>query len=505
MLWSCCPVQASSRGFPDANSSTHSTEASNIIHKIIKNGTVATAIFIILVYAGWALIYIFILGTFRVMMRRTFLESRLYSKVPLAHFFYFNNAKEWIKAAGTLLLMDIYYILWSLTVVGAFIKYFSYILVPYIVAENPNINAKEAITLSRQMMNGHKMECFKLHLSFIGWYVLGTLTAGLTDYLYFRPYQVATLSEYYADLRMAAKEQNITNTDKLNDEFLFRKSDPETLQNEYHYYYEEILALDSTPSIISGVQKFFAENFAIWIGSLSHKREYQDYISKQNQLKTIRLIIDGEIYPKKFNPGYEEKRYKQFSSKTHYMRCYTIWSILALFFTIAFIGWLWEVGLHMVLDGEFVNRGSLHGPWLPIYGVGGISIMIILAKFRSNPPLMFGLGMLVSGIIEFSGSYFLEAKYGIRWWDYTGYFLNLDGRICAEGLIIFTIGGMLVVYIIAPMLDGMLSQIKPKHAIPVILALTITFCADLGYSSEHPNSGKGITSYTAYKTENTSN
>ena len=42
---------------------------------------------------------------------------------------------------------------------------------------------------------------------------------------------------------------------------------------------------------------------------------------------------------------------------------------------------------------------------------------------------------------------------GTKWWDYSGYFLNLHGRICAEGLLVFGVGGMIVVYILAPLID----------------------------------------------------
>ena len=64
--------------------------------------------------------------------------------------------------------MNLFHVLWSLTIIGGFIKYYSYYLVPFIVAENPGIKGCEAITLSRKMMNGHKWEAFVFDLSYIG-------------------------------------------------------------------------------------------------------------------------------------------------------------------------------------------------------------------------------------------------------------------------------------------------------------------------------------------------
>ena len=49
-------------------------------------------------------------------------------------------------------------------------------------------------------------------------------------------------------------------------------------------------------------------------------------------------------------------------------------------------------------------------------------------------------------------------KFGEKWWDYTGYFINIDGKVCAEGLLIFGLGGMVVVYFVAPLLDNIISR-----------------------------------------------
>ena len=134
--------------------------------------------------------------------------------------------------------------------------------------------------------------------------------------------------------------------------------------------------------------------------------------------------------------------------------------------------------MHMITYGEFVNRGVLHGPWLPIYGTGSVLILLILNKFRKNPPLEFISAMTLCGFIEYFTGYYLEMTHnGQRWWDYTGYYLNLHGRICAEGLLTFGIGGMLIVYVLAPLLDNILRQ-----------------C----YSSRHPNTGTGITRSAFY-------
>ncbi|MDD3241008.1 MAG: hypothetical protein PHW47_13220, partial [Lachnospira sp.] len=77
--------------------------------------------------------------------------------------------------------------------------------------------------------------------------------------------------------------------------------------------------------------------------------------------------------------------------------------------------------------------------------------------------------------------------------DYHGYFLNLNGRICAEGLLAFGIGGIVVVYVVAPLLDNQFRKMKHAVIVPLCIVLIVIFCADMIYSKKVPNMGAGIT------------
>lgn len=182
-----------------------------------------------------------------------------------------------------------------------------------------------------------------------------------------------------------------------------------------------------------------------------------------------------------------------------YYRRYSLITYALMFFAFAFIGWCWEVLIHMVEDHVFVNRGTMAGPWLPIYGVGGIIGVFIMTTFGKKllkyPILTFLTVMLLCGIIEYFTSYTLEKIYGIRWWDYTGYILNINGRICLEGVLIFGFGGCAAIYFIAPAFDNMLSKISLKRKLIILCVICPLFIADLIYSNVHPNIGKGITDY----------
>lgn len=106
------------------------------------------------------------------------------------------------RIVKTMFLHDIFLVLWSLLfIIPGIIKSYSYRLVPYILAEDPNISGTEAITRSRQMMNGHKWRTFVLDLSFILWDLLSAVTFGIVGIFYVGPYKMQTDAELYYAIR----------------------------------------------------------------------------------------------------------------------------------------------------------------------------------------------------------------------------------------------------------------------------------------------------------------
>ena len=104
-----------------------------------------------------------------------------------------------------LFLRGLYTFLWSLLfLIPGIIKSYEYMMIPYILAENPNIDSKEAFRLSKQMMDGEKMNAFLLGLSFLGWVLLGVMTCGLLNIFYVNPYIYLTNAQLYLALRPKA-------------------------------------------------------------------------------------------------------------------------------------------------------------------------------------------------------------------------------------------------------------------------------------------------------------
>lgn len=109
----------------------------------------------------------------------------------------FKEQGFYLKVLGTYWLTILFTFLWSLLFfIPGIIKALSYSMAPYIINENRNMTASEAITESRRLMNHHKAELFFLSLSFIGWFLLTSVTFGLVG-IYAVPYYQATMAAYY--------------------------------------------------------------------------------------------------------------------------------------------------------------------------------------------------------------------------------------------------------------------------------------------------------------------
>ena len=164
-----------------------------------------------------------------------------------------------------------------------------------------------------------------------------------------------------------------------------------------------------------------------------------------------------------------------------------------LFLTGAFIGWLYEVLLHLVKDGAFVNRGMLHGPWLPIYGFGCLIVVGLKQLIGNRPVTYFAVSIAACGVIEYVTSWLMETIYHMRWWDYSNCFLNLNGRIFLGGLMGFGAAGCLFAFGLLPVLETHYRKIPNRIRTVAAAVFLVIFLADVLLSLLCPNVGFGIT------------
>ena len=155
-----------------------------------------------------AIVYIILLAEpLVVSSKKYFLKAREKENTKIGIMKEIFRKGNWKNVAIIMFLKDLYNLLWFLTIIGGFIKTYEYRMIPYILADNPKIDKKEAFRLSKEMMRHNKWKTFILDLSFILWNMLSLVTFGILNILYVNPYKVATLTELYVFLKNQNTEE----------------------------------------------------------------------------------------------------------------------------------------------------------------------------------------------------------------------------------------------------------------------------------------------------------
>ncbi len=152
------------------------------------------------------------------------------------------------------------------------------------------------------------------------------------------------------------------------------------------------------------------------------------------------------------------------------------------FVIYAFIGYICEVIYCSIGQRKLVNRGFLYGPWLPIYGFGGLIVNITLIPLKAYPVLVFILGMILTSIVEYIGSWGLEKIFSIKLWDYSKHFGNINGRVCLLNSTLFGVMSVALVYLIQPYITLFINMIPEIVQYYLADVLRILFAVDLTLS-----------------------
>jgi uncharacterized membrane protein len=138
-------------------------------------------------------------------------------------------------------------------------------------------------------------------------------------------------------------------------------------------------------------------------------------------------------------------------------------------------------------------QGPLHGPWLVIYGFGGLVLLLALERFVKKkirfgrvsvtPILTALLIFLIVGVVEYAGHWFLDNFFDFRPWDYTEKPFNLNGRVCLEDTLRFVVLGVLELYVFLPLIERLLGRITKKQNAILFTILAGVFVIDIVYSA----------------------
>ena len=213
----------------------------------------------------------------------------------------------------------------------------------------------DAINLSKKMMRGHKWECFVFELSFIGWDFFGALTMGISEILYSNPYRVSAFCEYYVRLRDLAKKSQMPGSELLNDHYFIYAARPATINQVYA---DVVDIMEKPVQTVQPLKRVLKDFYPSGLAFVFQKTDLWQRMKRfglwPDALQILRMKCGVRLIGMAFYHSGSKKNKK--SQSLHYMRYYTVWSLILMFFIFSLGGWLWEVSFHMINYGEFVKR-----------------------------------------------------------------------------------------------------------------------------------------------------
>lgn len=157
---------------------------------------------------------------------------------------------------------------------------------------------------------------------------------------------------------------------------------------------------------------------------------------------------------------------------------YNIKIIFLLFVFYSVVGWTIEVLDQFYRQKKFVNRGFLLGPYCPVHGIGALLMVLLLSGITDSYIVLFFSASFICTVLEYITSFLLEKIFKARWWDYSCYKFNLNGRVCLQNSVFFGVTGVFIVKIANPFIVKFIIENITNLNI-VCLILGIIFTLDL--------------------------
>lgn len=157
---------------------------------------------------------------------------------------------------------------------------------------------------------------------------------------------------------------------------------------------------------------------------------------------------------------------------------YSFWQILEYFIVYSILGYVIETLYGLLTKGVIESRQSmLYGPFCCIYGLGAICLLCIPKSAKKNNWTLFIAGFIIGSVVEYIVSWVGEVIFNIKWWDYSNFPLNINGRVCVYFSIFWGILTICLNKVINPTVDKVLGKVPIKilHVLTVIIMVFMGF------------------------------
>ena len=162
---------------------------------------------------------------------------------------------------------------------------------------------------------------------------------------------------------------------------------------------------------------------------------------------------------------------------------YSLLQWMLFFYIYCFFGWIIESTYVSVCTGNWVNRGFMRGPVIPIYGTGAVIVLFAVIPFRTSPNLEFIVGTVAASILEFVTGFVMERIYKVRYWDYSDKPFNLCGYICLFNSLCWGVLSILLIYLVHSWIEKGVLFLNDMVLLSIDSGISSLFIVDLFNSS----------------------
>ncbi len=159
------------------------------------------------------------------------------------------------------------------------------------------------------------------------------------------------------------------------------------------------------------------------------------------------------------------------------------WVILVWVFAFGgLFGFVYEELFYYIDLGRWIKRGSTFGPWVPIYGFGAVTIVVLTYKLKKNPLAVLFVSILICGTLEYITGWVLFNVWNVRLWDYNveiWNWFNIGGFICLRSVLFFGVSAMFLQYVIIPIFEKLEGLCKNKKIRVLTVIPSVVFAADI--------------------------
>lgn len=153
---------------------------------------------------------------------------------------------------------------------------------------------------------------------------------------------------------------------------------------------------------------------------------------------------------------------------------------LFLFYFYSFFGWCFESAYVSIMQKRLVNRGFMRGPFLPLYGSGGIMMLVVSKPYYDNILLVYIAGCIGATALEYVVGVVMEALFKVRYWDYSHKKFNFHGYICLESTLVWGFFTVVFTHYLQLPIEALVMSIPYNILTVVTVFVTVCISIDFG-------------------------